>query len=116
MDYESSGTLGTVPSVTNAELLRWSAFDPLATSALEPPWTRGTVDGAGHIAGSGFVTPTWINAQLVFVRSAHRVGRETLARDGSGPVQESREIEVVDEIRLRWRELGKVSCFRRVRV
>ncbi|KAL8283753.1 hypothetical protein RQP46_005548 [Phenoliferia psychrophenolica] len=114
-DYTSTNSLGTVPSVTNEILLRWSSYDPLTAAGPTPDWDSGTVAGAGHVAMPGFLQDAWIPAQLVFVRSTHKVTREIFSQDGTTSM-ETREMEVVEEIRLRWSELGKVGVFRRVRL
>lgn len=105
-----STSLGTIPSVSNANLLRWCAYDPSdprSSSADIPRWETGAVAGAGRVALSGFVNPGWTSAVITFVSSATVV---------QGPSGEEGVVHSVEEIRVRWAELGKVGVFKRVRV
>lgn len=73
--------------------------------------------GAGRVALAGYVNPGWTSAVVTFIRSKTTVDRIGEKEDGSGEeVREEKELETVEEIRVRWQELGKVGVFRRVRV
>lgn len=102
-------SLGSIPSVSNADLLRWSAYDPSdsRSTADIPRWETGAVAGAGRVALSGFVNPGWTSAVITFIRSSKVV---------KGPSDEEVVVNSVEEIRVRWAELGKVGVFKRVRV
>ncbi|KAM0756226.1 hypothetical protein T439DRAFT_345058 [Meredithblackwellia eburnea MCA 4105] len=119
----SPTSAGSVDTVTNEDLLHWSSYSPPTavdrgahslppSSPLPVPnWSRGTFPAAGRVALTGFVHPSWTPAEVILVRSTVSVPVEN---DLGG--LKARDLPVVDEIRLRWAELGKVSCFRRVRV
>lgn len=101
-------SLGTVPSVTNETLLRWS--DPTwRARGEEPRWDEATLVGLGRVALSGFVNPSWTTAAVTCIRSsvAVPVGEEM----GSVTI-----VDTVDELRMRWAELGRVGVFKRMRV
>jgi hypothetical protein len=96
--------------VSNADLLHWSAYDPSdprSSSADIPRWEAGAVAGAGRVALSGFVNPGWTSAVITFIRSSTVV---------KGPSGEEGLVHSVEEIRVRWAELGKVGVFKRARV
>lgn len=117
---EDPTSLGTIPSVSNETLLRWSAIDvndPLVPESERPRWEAGSVPGAGRVALSGYVNPGWTSAVITFIRSITTVDRVREKEDGSGEeVREEKKLETVEEIRVRWQELGKVGVFKRVRV
>lgn len=115
-----AASMGTVPSVTNETLLRWATQDPTLSSyngADGPRWDEVTLDGAGRVALSGFVNPGWTSAAITLIRSSTRVTRLKYdARDDGEVGEEVKVVDTVEEIRLRWPELGKVGVFCRVRV
>ena len=117
---DDPSSLGTIPSVANETLLRWSAIDPNDASVPPsemPRWETGSRPGAGRVALPGYVNPGWTSAIVTFIRSTTWLKRITQKEDGSGEeIREERDVETVEEIRVRWQELGKVSVFRRVRV
>ncbi|KAI5480005.1 metal homeostatis protein bsd2 [Pseudohyphozyma bogoriensis] len=107
----------TVPSITNEKLVKWSAFDPAVPTPTRdiPDWEEGTCVGKGHVAYPGFVNPSWTPATATFIRSTKTFTR--VVKDSNGDeVEEERKEDFIEEIRLKWRRLGKVSVFRRVRV
>ncbi|KAK4055333.1 hypothetical protein OIV83_000616 [Microbotryomycetes sp. JL201] len=105
---------GMVETITEETFLRWCEGSEVAD------WDRVTHYGAGRVALSGYVNPDWTRAQFIFIKSLHKV-KCGCRQDDDGlcdhvNVQMQDERVVVDEIRVRWPELGKVSCFRRVRI
>ncbi|ORY75015.1 hypothetical protein BCR35DRAFT_306425 [Leucosporidium creatinivorum] len=113
-----STSLGPIPSVRNSDLLRWSSYDPSDPRSSTPDiprWETGAVAGAGRVALSGFVNPGWTGAVVTFVRST-TVVEGGYDEDAAQTERERREVEGVEEIRVRWAELGKVGVFKRVRV
>lgn len=53
---------------------------------------------------------------VTFIRSSVRFTKIKEREDGTGWEEEERIVEAVEEIRVRWAELGKVGIFKRVRV
>ncbi len=54
---------------------------------------------------------------MTFIRSTKQAARAAQpAFEGAEPATETRDVDVVDEIRVRWKELGCVSVFKRVRI
>ncbi|GAA5972315.1 hypothetical protein JCM11641_002404 [Rhodosporidiobolus odoratus] len=107
---------GPVPTVSKSQFQHLSSLDPHSTAyrALNngagPDWTLGTARGYGRIAMTGFTTPSWTPAEVRFFREATVVRTEG---EGEG---EAKTLETVEEIHLKWEELHKVACFRRVRI
>ncbi|SCV68739.1 BQ2448_860 [Microbotryum intermedium] len=110
-------TLGSVPSVTNEQLLRWSVVDPDDPSTLNgmqemPDWDQGTLEGWGRVAAVGFSNAGATPAKMTFIRST-----ESLEPPPDAPVgAEVKRFDVVEEIRLRWTDMGKTAVFNRVRL
>ncbi|GAA5857024.1 hypothetical protein JCM8547_007922 [Rhodosporidiobolus lusitaniae] len=111
---------GPLPSTSLSLFTHLSSLDPFspAYSALNngsgPDWSEGTVSHAwGRIATPGFAEASWTGAEVRFLRSEVKVRREREQGEGE---EEERLFESVEEIHLRWGELHKVSCFKRVRV
>lgn len=115
LDEYLSNSFGTVTSVRNSTLLRWSAPPAPGDPSSTPDWSQGTLEGARHVALSGFIQPSWTPAQIVLIRSEEEVRRVVQGTHGED-VEEVRVVEGVEEIRLRWKELGTMGCFRRVRI
>lgn len=67
---------------------------------------------------AGFIQPSWTPATLTFIRSTHSVPLpSTRSRDSASTSDvEMADVQLCDEIRLRWAELGKVGSFKRVRI
>ncbi|GAA5859738.1 hypothetical protein JCM1840_006432 [Sporobolomyces johnsonii] len=123
---------GPVPSIRADTLERYHAADPstaaYAARGDRPDWELGTARAVGQIALSGFLQPSWTGATVRFVRRETEVVRSRHYRDGfgggggggggegEGDGRESKMVETVEEIQLRWAELNKVAVFRRVRI
>ncbi|KAM0793324.1 hypothetical protein ACM66B_000782 [Microbotryomycetes sp. NB124-2] len=108
-----AASVGTIQTITEETFLRWCE----TSGGRETDWDRVTHPGAGRVALSGYVNPDWTRAQFVFIKSVHTFDAE--GGDGATDLKQlrdRRERHVVDEIRVRWPELGKVACFRRVRI
>ncbi|SGY31342.1 BQ5605_C002g01223 [Microbotryum silenes-dioicae] len=106
--------LGTIPSVRNEQLLQWSAFDPDDWNGSQevPDWDQGTMEGWGRVAAVGFSNAGATPTQMIFIRST-----ETIEPPPDAPLEaETKRIDVVEEIRLRWTEMGKTAVFKRVRL
>ncbi|GAA97377.1 uncharacterized protein L969DRAFT_94434 [Mixia osmundae IAM 14324] len=87
----------TVRALDRTQMETWS-HRPFATiEAATAAWSHGTLDAKGKVAFSGFLEPRWSDAQAIIISSRTEMG------------------VVVDEIRLRWLELGKTSSYKRVR-
>ena len=107
-ELASTASEPALPTVLEADLLAWSNAVPGSEVALNARWHQGTVPALGRgasaradpsdlpVALTGFVQPRWISAQAIFVRDPDHHG--------------------VDEIRVRWPDLGKVASFRRFHV
>jgi hypothetical protein len=78
-------------------------------SSVHFPSLSGNNDAHSGCAAAltGYVNPQWTDAEAIFVTSP--AGRE-VGEDGGDEGDE----DVVTEIRLRWRRLGKVASFKRV--
>lgn len=90
-----------LPTVRRADWQAWSDLPPHTArlssigAASTPRWDEGSVQAAGRVAFTGFLDTRFIDAQATFVRE---------------------ENGHVDEIRVKWHEMGKVSTFRRIRL
>ncbi|KAK4050511.1 hypothetical protein OIO90_005094 [Microbotryomycetes sp. JL221] len=93
-------SIGTITSITYDQFLQYC--DP-ATRPAHQDWGERFYVGNGRVALTGFVNPSRIGAEFVFIKSTVDVGQ-------------GHHQHVVDEIRVRWLQLGKVACFRRVRM
>lgn len=89
-----------VPHVPVETLDGWVFGD--ASTFGEPDWSRGRVEAQGRLAFSAYRYPRWSDATVTFVSHPSPGGGT-----GGGVF--------VDEIRMAWKELEKVSVFRRVR-
>ncbi|GAA5945209.1 hypothetical protein JCM1841_002575 [Sporobolomyces salmonicolor] len=112
---------GPVPSIRADTLARYHAADPASTAYAarggRPDWEQGTTRAVGQIALSGFLQPSWTGATVRFVRGETEVKRVMhRERGGPGDRDETKTVETVEEIQLRWTELNKVAVFRRVRI
>jgi hypothetical protein len=82
---------------------------------VESQWSEGAVKGWGRIALSGYSNASWTEAEVRFLRSETKVkGRR--AGGGAEDEEEERTLETVEEIHLKWKEMTKVGCFKRVRI
>lgn len=89
---EDDPVYDNLPTVTNENWLDWS---DTPHQLLNPSvWGMGTRRARGRVALQGYVQSRWSIAESLFIRT-----------EGTG---------AVDEIRLRWLELGKVAVFKRV--
>ncbi|BGP12683.1 hypothetical protein JCM10213_008821 [Rhodosporidiobolus nylandii] len=104
---------GPLPSISRTKWAHLSSLDPSTpaytalNSGAGPDWTEGTAPAYGRIALTGFTSASWAGAEVRFIRGG-TVMRGT--REG-----EEKTLETVEEIHLRWEELHKVGCLRRVR-
>lgn len=73
------------------------------SGVVAPDWTAGIYRGQGQIALTGFMNSSYVPVFVQLVRS-------TVSLSSAEPVAS------VEEIRLMWHELGKVTTFKRVRV
>lgn len=100
-------SLSTIPSVSNATLIRWSSYDPNnrnVQASEEPRWEQGRCVGQGHVAGAFYTDPSWTPAAFTFIRSVTEVVSDR---------EEVRRVDSIEEIRVTW--LGSVMTFKRVR-
>ncbi|GAA5951475.1 hypothetical protein JCM21900_001575 [Sporobolomyces salmonicolor] len=114
---------GPVPSIRADTLERYHAADPASTAYAarggRPDWEQGTTRAVGQIALGGFLQPSWTGATVRFVRGETEVTRVSVPHregGGRGDRAETKTVETVEEIQLRWTELNKVAVFRRVRI
>ncbi|GAA6004292.1 hypothetical protein JCM10207_000654 [Rhodosporidiobolus poonsookiae] len=105
---------GPVPSVSKSRFDHLASLDPLSREyaavnrGAGPDWREGTARAWARVALTGFTSASWTAAEARFLRS------ETVVRSEDG--EEERTLETVEEIQLRWDELHKVGCFRRMRI
>ncbi|GAA5891055.1 hypothetical protein JCM6882_006403 [Rhodosporidiobolus microsporus] len=112
---------GPLPTLSASLFDHYSSLDPLSQPYLArpPDWSAGLAErGWGRIALTGFTSPSWVGAEVRFLREEVRVRRDRGAEGGEGEdgEEDERVVESVEEIHLAWRELHKVAKFRRVRV
>lgn len=128
---EEGGEMGTVTSVHADDLLRWSSLSTayedeqrllnVSSAGMNGRWSAGRYPARGRFAMTGFVQPGWMEATATLVRNTIHLDPEAeIDVDVDGRVRgedtSERSVEVVNEIRVAWPAMGKVSVFKRVEI